>query len=90
MVPYMPALLKDRGSCPVCGIEVPRIVTNAVGRMHEIYACPDHGAVSYGGGELSVQEWTRRCGPKNVSSVVGPTWASTLQSVGVGHLAARN
>jgi hypothetical protein len=86
----MPAMLKDRGSCPVCGIEVPRIVTSLHGRMREIYTCPDHGALGYGVRDVTVQEWNQLSLPKLVAQAAAPTWARTLGEIGIGHLAARN
>lgn len=56
-VQEMPAIWKDKGSCPVCGTDVPRLLTTLHGRMREIYTCPDHGAVSYGVQDVTVQEW---------------------------------
>lgn len=53
----MPAMWKDKGSCPVCGTDVPRLLTTLHGRMREIYTCPAHGAVAYGVQNVTVQEW---------------------------------
>ncbi|HEX9817095.1 MAG TPA: hypothetical protein VGB18_08955 [Candidatus Thermoplasmatota archaeon] len=84
----MPAMLKDRGSCPVCGIDVPRLVTSLHGRMREIYTCPDHGALGYGVRDVTVQEWNQLSLPKFVAQATGPKWIQTLHDAGVGHLAA--
>lgn len=53
----MPAMWKDKGSCPVCGTDVPRLMTMLHGRMREIYTCPAHGAVAYGVQSVTVEEW---------------------------------
>lgn len=90
LVSNMPAMLKDRGSCPVCGIEVPRLVTSLQGRMREIYTCPDHGALGYGVRDVTVQEWNQLALPTFVAQAVGPRWIDALRAEGVGHLAARD
>ena len=86
LVSHVPAMLKDHGSCPVCGIEVPRIVANLHGRMREIYTCPDHGAVGYGVRDVTVTEWTQMALGKFVNQPAAPKWASALESMRVGHL----
>lgn len=84
----MPAMLKDRGACPVCGIEVPRIVASLHGRMREIYTCPDHGALGYGVRDVTVQEWNQLSLPRFVAQALPLSWHETLRAEGVEHLAA--
>jgi hypothetical protein len=66
----MPAMLKDKGSCPVCGIDVVRLITSLHGRMRETYTCPDHGAVAYGAQTLTVAEWVESALPRTVAPIV--------------------
>lgn len=71
----MPAMLKDKGSCPVCGTDVPRLVASLRGRLREVYTCPSHGAVSYGAQNVTVAEWVEMDLPRFLAQAAAPAGA---------------
>lgn len=53
----MTALLSDTGCCPVCGLDVPRLLSRAQGVATELYACPRHGPIEYGPRPVRLGQW---------------------------------